>query len=156
MGVGVGREAPVVELVGGAGGVASQFAQVGWVALVHFLGQAEVVVAADAPSLVLAEENRTLVLPQRLVVLAQPALAPLEVHERLLPRLQRPVDCLPPLLFAACLLQHQVHQHVVVSRAACLFAHHLTHLRSLHPSLFLLSRLLLCLAGMGRLHLLVF
>ena len=88
----VGLHALVVEVVGGAGGVASKFAEVGGVALVLLLSQAEIVVAADAAALVFAEEDGPLVLPDHLVVLAEAALVPLEVDERMPLLLQRHVD----------------------------------------------------------------
>jgi len=71
----------VVELVDGTGCITSEFAQVRGVVLVHLLGEADVVVAADAAALVFAEEDGPLVLPDGLVVLAEPTLVPLEVHE---------------------------------------------------------------------------
>lgn len=104
-------------MVDGACRVSSQFAEIGGVVLVHFLGEADVVVAADAASLVLAKEDGPLVFPHHLVELAESALVALEVDEGVLSLLQRSVDGHPPfVLVETRLAQESVHQDVVVQR----------------------------------------
>lgn len=107
----------IVKLINRSCCISSQFAQVGRVVLVHFLGEAYVVVAANAASLVLAEEDRALVFAHYLVELAESALVALEVNKRVLSLLQRSVDGHSPLvLVKASLAQESVHQDIVFQR----------------------------------------
>lgn len=65
----VGLDAAVVELINGSSRVASQFTDIGLDVFVHFFGETEVVVAADASPLVFTEKYRPLVFPDGLEVL---------------------------------------------------------------------------------------
>jgi hypothetical protein len=67
----VGLETVIVELVDRASRISTQFAKIGRVVLIHFLGKADVIIAANAAALVLAEQDRPLVLADHLVVLAE-------------------------------------------------------------------------------------
>lgn len=66
-----GLLAVVVELVDRPCSIAPQLAQVGGVVLVHLLGETDVVVASNASTLILAEEDGPLVFAHGLVVLAE-------------------------------------------------------------------------------------
>jgi hypothetical protein len=82
----------VVELVDGPRSIASQFAKIGRVILVHLLGEADVIITPNAPSLILAEKDRPLVLAHSLVVLTEPRSIPFEIDKRVLSLTERGVD----------------------------------------------------------------
>lgn len=107
--------AVVVELVDGSRCVSSEFSEIGGVVLVHLLGEADVVVAANAAALVLAEEYGPLVLADGLVVLAEPTGVSFEEDEGVSSFGEGSVDG-PPAFFLveSCLVEQVVHEDIAV------------------------------------------